>query len=123
MLIKPGQIKKTETLVEEDNLREKIKKVQKKDKKVVRAVEKLKKTKMKTLKNKEQTIEKGLVIKKEQIYMPEEELKRRVIYLYYNMLVEGHRRKQKTTKLVMRNYWWLGVTKEMKRYVEGYNAC
>ena len=123
MLIKPGQIKKTETLVEEDNLREKIKKVQKKDKKVVRAVEKLKKTEMKTLKNKEQTIEKGLVIKKEQIYMPEEELKRRVIYLYYNMLVEGHRRKQKTTKLVMRNYWWLGVTKEMKRYVEGYNAC
>ena len=123
MLIKPGQIKKTETLVEEDNLREKIKKVQKKDKKVVRAVEKLKKTEMKTLKNKEQTIEKGLVIKKEQIYIPEEELKRRVIYLYYNMLVEGHRRKQKTTKLVMRNYWWLGVTKEMKRYVEGYNAC
>ena len=123
MLIKPGQIKKTETLVEEDNLREKIKKVQKKDKKVVRAVEKLKKTEMKTLKNKEQTIEKGLVIKKEQIYMPEEELKRRVIYLYYNMLVEGYRRKQKTTKLVMRNYWWLGVTKEMKRYVEGYNAC
>ena len=123
MLIKPGQIKKTKTLVEEDNLREKIKKVQKKDKKVVRAVEKLKKTEMKTLKNKEQTIEKGLVIKKEQIYMPEEELKRRVIYLYYNMLVEGHRRKQKTTKLVMRNYWWLGVTKEMKRYVEGYNAC
>ena len=122
MLIKPGQIKKTETLVEEDNLREKIKKVQKKDKKVVRAVEKLKKTEMKTLKNKEQTIEKGLVIKKEQIYMPEEELKRRVIYLYYNMLVEGYRRKQKTTKLVMRNYWWLGVTKEMKRYVEGYNA-
>ena len=123
MLIKPGQIKKTETLVEEDNLREKIKKVQKKDKKVVRAVEKLKKTEMKTLKNKEQTIEKGLVIKKEQIYIPEEELKRRVIYLYYNMLVEGYRRKQKTTKLVMRNYWWLGVTKEMKRYVEGYNAC
>jgi len=74
-------------------LREKIKKVQKKDKKVVRAVEKLKKTEMKTLKNKEWTIEKGLVIKKEQIYMPEEELKRRVIYLYYNMLVEGYRRK------------------------------
>ena len=123
MLIKPGQIKKTKTLVEEDNLREKIKKVQKKDKKVVRAVEKLKKTEMKTLKNKEQTIEKGLVIKKEQIYMPEEELKRRVIYLYYNMLVEGHRRRQKTMKLVMRNYWQLGVTKEMKRYVEGYNAC
>jgi len=53
MLIKPGWIKKTETLVEEDNLREKIRKVQKKDKKVVRAVEELKKTEMKTFKNKE----------------------------------------------------------------------
>ena len=123
MLIKPGWIKKTETLVEEDNLREKIRKVQKKDKKMVRAVEELKKTEMKTLKNKEQTIEKELVIKKKQMYIPEEELKRGVIYLYHNMLVEGHRRRQKTTKLVMRNYWQLGVTKEMKRYVEGYNAC
>ena len=90
---------------------------------MVRAVEELKKTEMKILKNKEQTIEKGLVIKKKQMYMPEEELKREVIYLYYNMLVEGHRRRQKTMKLVMRNYWQLGVTKEMKRYVEGYNAC
>ena len=53
ILIKPGWIKKTETLVEEDNLREKIRKVQKKNKKMVRAVEELKKTEMKILKNKE----------------------------------------------------------------------
>jgi len=26
-------------------------------------------------------------------------------------------------ELVTRNFWWLGVTKEMKRYVEGCNAC
>ena len=122
MLIKPGQIKRTETLVEKDNLRKKVRKVQKKNKKVVRAVKELKKTEMKILKNKEWTIEKGLVIKKEQIYVPEEELKRGVIHLYHNMLVEEHRRRQKTMKLVIRNYWWLGVTKEMKRYVEGYNA-
>ena len=90
---------------------------------MVRAVEELKKTGIKILKNKEQTIEKGLVIKKEQIYMPKKELKREVIHLYHDMLVEGHRRKWKTTKLVMRNYWWPGVTKKMERYVEGYNAC
>jgi len=26
-------------------------------------------------------------------------------------------------ELVMRNFWWPGVTREVKRYVEGYNAC
>ena len=26
-------------------------------------------------------------------------------------------------ELVTRNYWWPGVTKEVKRYVEGYNQC
>jgi len=26
-------------------------------------------------------------------------------------------------ELVTRNFWWLGVTKEMKRYVEECNAC
>jgi len=25
--------------------------------------------------------------------------------------------------LVTRNFWWPGVTREVKRYVEGYNAC
>jgi len=26
-------------------------------------------------------------------------------------------------ELVTRNFWWPGVTKEMKQYVEGCNAC
>ena len=49
MLIKPGQIKRTKTLVEENELREKIKKAQGRDEKVVKAVEELKKTGIKTL--------------------------------------------------------------------------
>jgi len=27
------------------------------------------------------------------------------------------------TKLVTRNYWWLGVTRDIGRYVEGYDMC
>ena len=23
----------------------------------------------------------------------------------------------------MRNYWWPGVTKDVRKYVEGYNIC
>jgi len=26
-------------------------------------------------------------------------------------------------ELVTRNYWWPGVTKEVERYIDGYNAC
>ena len=27
------------------------------------------------------------------------------------------------TELVTRNYWWPGVTRDVGRYVEGYNLC
>jgi len=52
MLIKPEWIKRTDILVEENNLRKKIKKVQKKDKKVVKTVEGLKKAEIKILRDK-----------------------------------------------------------------------
>ena len=39
------------------------------------------------------------------------------------MPVEGHGGQWKTVELVTRNFWWLGVTKEVKRYVEGCDAC
>jgi len=42
-------------------------------------LEELKKAEIKTLRNEEWTIEKGVVIKKEQIYMPEKELREEVI--------------------------------------------
>jgi len=53
MLIKPEWVRRTETLVEEGNLRERIKKVQEGDKRVVKAVEELKKTGIKMLKDEE----------------------------------------------------------------------
>ena len=48
-------------------------------------------------------VEEGLVMKEEQIYVPEGEL-RRVIHLHHDTLVGGHRRRQKTIELVTRNY-------------------
>ena len=52
-LIKPKWVRGAETIVEEGNLREKIKKVQEGDEKVVKAVEELKKAGIKTLKDEE----------------------------------------------------------------------
>jgi len=34
-----------------------------------------------------------------------------------------HGGKWKTTELVMRNYWWPGVTRDVERYVKGCNMC
>ena len=65
MLIKPGQIKRMEILVEENNLRNKIRKAQEENERVVKVVEELKKTEMKMLRDEEWTIEERVVIKEE----------------------------------------------------------
>jgi len=52
-LIKPEWVRGAEMLVEEGDLKERIKRVQKDDKKVVKAIEELKKAGIKTLKDKE----------------------------------------------------------------------
>ena len=50
-LIKPKWIRGMETVVEEGNLRERIKRAQERDEKVVKVVEELKKAGIKTLKD------------------------------------------------------------------------
>ena len=37
-----------------------------------------------------------------------------IIQLHHDTLVDGHEGKWKTTELVMRNYWWPGVTRNME---------
>ena len=46
-------------------------------------------------------------------------LRAKIIRLYYNTLVEGHRGQWKTVELVTRNFWQPGIKKEIKRYIEG----
>jgi len=50
-LIKPGWVRRAEMLVEEGDLRKRIKRTQKRDEKIVKVVEELKKTEMKSLKD------------------------------------------------------------------------
>jgi len=79
MLIKPEWVRGAETLVEEGNLRERIKKEQERDERVVKVVEELKKIGIKTLKGKEWKIEDRVVMKKGRVYVPEGELRRELI--------------------------------------------
>ena len=39
------------------------------------------------------------------------------------MLAARYRGQWKTVELVTRNYWWPGVTKDIRRYVEECNLC
>ena len=68
-----------ETIIEEGNLKERIKRVQKGDKKIVKAVEEIKKTGIKTLKDEEWEIEDGIVMKEGRICVPEGELRGEII--------------------------------------------
>jgi len=110
-------------MIEEGNLRERIRKAQKRDKRVVKAVEELKRVEVKTLRDEEWEIEDGVVLKEGRIYVPEGELRGEVIWLHHDTPVGGHGGRWKTMELVTRNYWWPGVTKEVGRYVDGCDAC
>jgi len=52
-----------------------------------------------------------------------EELRVKIIWLHHDIPVVEHGEKWKMTKLVMRNYWWPGVTRDVGRYVKGCNMC
>ena len=62
-------------------------------------------------------------IKKERYIPRNEKLRAEIIWLYHDMPVGGHREQWKMVELVTRNFWWPGVTKEVKQYVEGCNTC
>jgi len=89
-LIKPEWVREVETIVEEGNLRERIKKAQEGNERVVKAVEELKKAGVKMLRDKEWEIEDRVVLKEGRIYVPEEELKGEVIQLHHDTPVGGH---------------------------------
>ena len=79
---------------------------------------------VKVLKDEEWRDIDSVMYKEGKVYVPKDEtLRAEIIRLHYDMPVGGHRGQWKMVELVMRNFWWPGVTKEVKQYVEGYDAC
>ena len=108
----------------EVDMLEKIKKARSKDKDVVRVVEEMKKAGVKELQENEWQIEENLVLKEEKVYiLKDEELRAEVIWLHHDVLAAGHGGRWKTVELVTRNYWWPGVTRDVRKYVEGCDLC
>jgi len=61
-----------------------------------------------------------LVLKEGKVYvLKDEELRTEIIRLHHNVPAAEHGGKWKTVELVTRNYWWLGVIREVGQYMEG----
>jgi len=120
------EVRAIEQLVEgpEEEIVKKIKEARDKDEEVIKAVEEMKKAGVKMLRNEEWQVEEGLVLREGRVYMPKDEkLRVEIIQLHHDTPIAGHGGQWKMVELVTRNYWWPGVTKEVKRYVEGCNQC
>jgi len=127
ILIKDNWIRKLQEIVikgPEVNIIEKIKKARSQDKDIVRVVEEMKKAGVKELRGNEWKIEGDLVLKEGKVYVPkDEELRAEVIQLHHDVLAVGHGGKWKTVELVMRNYWWPGIIRDVGKYVKGCDLC
>jgi len=120
------EVRAMEQLIEgpDEGIIKKIKDARDKDEEVIKMIEEMKKAGVKTLRDEEWQIEKGLVLKEGRVYVPKDEkLRVEILWLHHDMPIAGHGGQWKTVELVTRNYWWSGVTKEVKRYVEGCDQC
>ena len=118
------RIRVAEVVIEGVDLLDKVRKCKAKDDEVVKAVEEMKRAGVKMLRDEEWHQEDGLMIKEGKVYIPrDEKLRAEVIRLHHDTSVGGHGGQWKIAELVTRNFWWPGVTREVKRYMEGYDAC
>jgi len=118
------RIRVAEVIIEEVDLLDKVRKCKARNDEVIKTVEEMKQVGVKMLRDEEWCQEDGLMLKKRKVYVPKDEkLRAEVIRLHHNTSVGGHGGQWKMAELVTRNFWWPGVTREVKRYVEGCNAC
>jgi len=128
-MIKPEwlEVRKTEVveiIVDGVDLLEKVKGLKVKDDEVVKVVEEMKRAGVKVLRDKEWREVDGVMYKEGKVYVPKDEkLWAEIIRLHHDTPIGGHGGQWKMVELVTRNFWWPGVTKEVKRYVKGCDAC
>ena len=91
---------------------------------MVKAVEELKRSSTKHLRSEEWSEEQGLVLFRGKVYVPKDiKLRLEIIKLHHDLPAAGHPGQWKTLELVSRNYWWPGITAQVKSYVSGCDKC
>jgi len=113
-----------EIIVDRVDLLEEVRKLKVKDNEVVKAVEEMKRAGVKILRDEEWREVDGIMYKEEKVYVPKDEkLRAEIIRLHHDTPIRGHRGQWKTVELVTCNFWWPGITKEVKQYMEGCDTC
>jgi len=119
-LVKPEwlEVRKTEiveVIVDGVDLLEEVRKSKVKDNEVVKVVEEMKRAGVKMLRNEEWREVDGVMYKEGKVYVPKDDkLRVKFIRLHHDMPVEGHGGQWKMVELVTQNFWWPGITKEVK---------
>jgi len=106
---------KVEVIVEGVDLLEKIRQSRVRDNEVVKAVEEMKQAGVKVLRDEEWRDIDGVIYREGKVYVPKDEMLRaEIIRLHHDTPVGGHGGQWKMVELVTRNFWWPGVTMEVK---------
>jgi hypothetical protein len=68
--------------------------------------------------------ENGLLLHCGKVYVPkDQDLRLELLKLHHDTLLAGHPGWWKTLELLACNYWWPGMTIDVKKYVQGCNTC
>ena len=66
----------------------------------------------------------GIVYMEERMYVPNnKKLKEKILQENHNSVDVGHPGQQRMLELIKRNYWWPGLEKDIKKYIQGYFKC
>jgi len=128
-LIKPKwlKVRRTEVveiIVDGVDLLEEVRKSKVKDNEVIKVVEEMKRAGVRMLRDEEWREVDGVMYKEGKVYvLKDEKLRTEIVRLHHDTPIGGHRGQWKTVELVTHNFWWPGITKEVKRYVEGCDTC
>jgi transposase InsO family protein len=107
-------------------LRDRIKAAQTYDTEVSKALESILKNGPRLVSKglEDRNLEDGLILYRGQIYNPKDlNLRRDIVKQYHEHLATGHPGRWKTYKLVLREFWWPGMSVFFKEFVDGCAAC
>jgi hypothetical protein len=66
----------------------------------------------------------GIITWQERIYVPKNKrLREDIIREHHDSIAAGHPRRYKTQELITRNYWWPYIQSDIRKYVDGCEAC
>ena len=90
---------------------------------VIKAIKELKKSPAKSVISSEWSMEHELLRYRGKIYVPNTELRRKIVSLCHDSKIAGHPGRWKTLELVSRNYWWPQMSRYVGKYVSTCDLC